>query len=344
MISGIAKWVLHYLGLLSAYHHWRNRSTLTVLMFHRVLPEALQESSQSDPLWTISTSLFDDILKFIKRYYHLVRLEDVVSATVRGTQLPPRALLISFDDGWRDNLCYALPILNRHEVSAALFVSSDAIEDEQVCWWQDVVLWALRTGRVHAANLLREISARAGSEAAAEERADDVLGLLVRLSALDPAIRDAILDPLTKQLQALQEGRQMLDTSSLRELAAAGVGIGSHGAAHLPLTQLADPGSDLDEARRRLSAVIDDSEISSLSFPHGRYDARIVHCARTLGHALQFTSDAVINDRPSNGLGAALIGRIPVFSREVSRRDGSLSAPRLAASLFLRQRKHLAVP
>jgi peptidoglycan/xylan/chitin deacetylase (PgdA/CDA1 family) len=340
MIVGVAKWVLHHLGVLAAYHRWRNRSTLTVLMFHRVLPEALQDSSQSDPLWTISTRLFDDILRFIKRHYHLVRLEDVISDTVGGTQLPPRALLISFDDGWRDNLCYALPILNRHGAPAALFVSSDALEDERICWWQDVVLWALRTGRIDAAELLREISAMAG----ATEDPEDALGILVRLNALDPATRDAILKPLTTQLQAMQEGRQMLDASSLRALAVAGVGIGSHGAAHLPLTELADPGGDLAKAHRRIGAMIENAKISSLSFPHGRYDAHIFHCARTLGYVLQFTSEAVINDRPVGGRGAALLGRIPMFSREVSSLDGSLSEPRLAAFLFLRHRKQLAMP
>jgi peptidoglycan/xylan/chitin deacetylase (PgdA/CDA1 family) len=341
MIVSIAKWVLYHLGVLAAYHHWQNRSTLTVLMFHRVLPEAVQDSSQSDPLWTISTRLFDDIVKFTKRHYHLVRLEDVVSATVRGTRLPPRALLLSFDDGWRDNLCYALPILNRHGVSAALFVSSDAIEGEQICWWQDVVLWSLRTGRIHAAELLREVSAMTGTETAAEGPENE-LGILVRLNALEPAIRDAVLEPLTKQLQALQEGRQMLDASSLRALAAAGVGIGSHGAAHLPLTELADPAGDLEKAQRRIGAVIDNSEILSLSFPHGRYDGHVLHCARTLGYVLQFTSEAVINDRLVGRSGAALIGRIPVFARQVSRPDGGLSEPRLAAFLFLRHRKRLA--
>jgi peptidoglycan/xylan/chitin deacetylase (PgdA/CDA1 family) len=343
MIVSIAKWVLHHLGVLAAYHHWQNRATLTVLMFHRVLPEAVQDSSQSDPLWTISTRLFDDILKFIKRHYHLVRLEDVIAAVVRGTRLPPRALLISFDDGWRDNLRYALPILNRHGASAALFVASDAIEDERVCWWQDVVLWALRTGRKNAADLLREISATVGTKAV-PEGPEDELGILVRLDALDPATRDAVLEPLTKQLEALQEGRQMLDAISLRALAAAGIGIASHGAAHLPLTELADPGGDLEKAQRRIGAVIDNAKISSLSFPHGRYDARVFHCARALGYVLQFTSDAIINDSPAGQSGAALIGRIPVFSRQVSRLDGGLSEPRMAAFLFLRDRKQLAIP
>ena len=51
------------------------------------------------------------------------------STTSRGAPLPPRAVLLTFDDGYRDNLENALPILRRHGYPAVLFVPIGFLDD-----------------------------------------------------------------------------------------------------------------------------------------------------------------------------------------------------------------------
>lgn len=338
-IRNAAKEVAFGAGALTAYHRWRNEQTLTVLMFHRVLPPAESDAAEADPEWTVSTGLFEEIVAFVRRHYNPVSLDEVLAARAGRAALPARALLITFDDGWHDNLDCALPILRRAGLPATLFAASDAIDDPQVCWWQEVVHWALRSGRKSAADLLREAGEpepNGAAGAAAEMR------VLARYAGLGAAQRAALLQPLTRELERRQRHRHMLDGASLHELAAAGFAIGVHGAAHLPLTDLDDPAADLAGARRRLAAQAGTPASDSLSFPHGRYDARAVDAARRLGFKLLFTSDAIINSCPGGWLETDLVGRIPVFAGEVALADKRLSQPSLATGLFRRPHGQLS--
>jgi peptidoglycan/xylan/chitin deacetylase (PgdA/CDA1 family) len=335
-----AKLALHRTGVLATYHRWRNRDTLTVLMFHRVLPAGEIGPSAADPAWTVSAELFENILTFLRRHYHFVSLGDVLAARAGRMKLPPRALLVSFDDGWRDNLDHALPILRRCGVPAVLFVASDAIEDASLCWWQEVLLWALRSGRKGSAELALEADPAAASPTGTGEKVPE-LGLLLSYAKLDAARRDEVLRPLVQELERRHPRPHMLDPTSLRELAAAGVAIGVHGAAHLPLTELDDPADDLIKARSHISTSSGQSEATALSFPHGRYDARVVRSARKLGFEALFTSDAVLNSCPGGSLDTDLVGRIPVFAHLVTRPNQRLAHERLATFLFLRPAKKL---
>lgn len=90
--------------------------TLRVLMYHKVNPLA------DNPV-TVPPSLFDEQLAQLGELgYTVVSLDDVISHYDGGTQLPERAVLITFDDGYRDNLEHALPALERYGYPAVLFV------------------------------------------------------------------------------------------------------------------------------------------------------------------------------------------------------------------------------
>ena len=53
--------------------------------------------------------------------------------------LPDRALSVTFDDGYLDNLTTALPVLKLHGISAALFVPTGGLDDDQPLWWDRVI-------------------------------------------------------------------------------------------------------------------------------------------------------------------------------------------------------------
>jgi peptidoglycan/xylan/chitin deacetylase (PgdA/CDA1 family) len=90
--------------------------TLRVLMYHKINDEP------ENPV-TVPVSLFDEQLAQLGELgYTPVSLDDVLAYYVDGVPLPPRAVLITFDDGYRDNLDNAVPVLQRHGYPAVLFV------------------------------------------------------------------------------------------------------------------------------------------------------------------------------------------------------------------------------
>jgi peptidoglycan/xylan/chitin deacetylase (PgdA/CDA1 family) len=90
--------------------------TLRVLMYHKV-----------NDLWpnptTVPVHVFEEQMALLAELgYTPVPLGAVLGHYLRGEALPEGAVLITFDDGYRDNLENALPVLNRHGYPAVLFV------------------------------------------------------------------------------------------------------------------------------------------------------------------------------------------------------------------------------
>jgi peptidoglycan/xylan/chitin deacetylase (PgdA/CDA1 family) len=89
---------------------------LRVLMYHKI------NDVENNPL-SVPVSMFDEQMALLKdRGYNVVGLHAVIDQYLHGTPLPPRAVLITFDDGYRDNLENALGVLNRYGYPAVLFV------------------------------------------------------------------------------------------------------------------------------------------------------------------------------------------------------------------------------
>jgi peptidoglycan/xylan/chitin deacetylase (PgdA/CDA1 family) len=90
--------------------------TLRVLMYHKV------NDQWPNPI-TVPTAIFAEQMELLGELgYTPVSLEAVRDHYLAGAALPPRAVLITFDDGYLDNLVNAFPILRRHGYPAVIFV------------------------------------------------------------------------------------------------------------------------------------------------------------------------------------------------------------------------------
>jgi peptidoglycan/xylan/chitin deacetylase (PgdA/CDA1 family) len=97
--------------------------TLRVLMYHKV------NDVRPNPT-TVPTAVFAEQMALLGELgYTPVALDAVRDHYVDGVPLPPSAVLITFDDGYRDNLEHALPILRRHGYPAVLFVPIGFLDD-----------------------------------------------------------------------------------------------------------------------------------------------------------------------------------------------------------------------
>jgi peptidoglycan/xylan/chitin deacetylase (PgdA/CDA1 family) len=99
------------------------RRTLRILMYHKV-----------NDLWpnptTVPTRVFEEQMALLGELgYTPVSLDAVLGHYLRDESLPAGAVLITFDDGYRDNLENALPILRRHGYPAVLFAPVGFLDD-----------------------------------------------------------------------------------------------------------------------------------------------------------------------------------------------------------------------
>ncbi len=118
----------------------RRKATFPILSFHRINDEA-------DPFFpSMATEVFARQMEFVARAYVVLTVEELADR-MRRNALPRNALAITFDDGYRDNLTHAAPILARHGLPATVFVVTGSIETGEPLWFDRLAL-AFRSTRV----------------------------------------------------------------------------------------------------------------------------------------------------------------------------------------------------
>src|SRR5262245_22787137 len=97
------------------------RATFPILSFHRI-------NDEGDPFFpSLSTEVFARQMAFVARAYVVLTVEELAER-MRQNAVPRNALAITFDDGYRDNLTHAAPILARHGLPATVFVVTGSME------------------------------------------------------------------------------------------------------------------------------------------------------------------------------------------------------------------------
>jgi peptidoglycan/xylan/chitin deacetylase (PgdA/CDA1 family) len=340
MLADLAKRLLYASGALGLYHSIRNRNQLTVVMFHRVLDPADPRWKSCDPDYTLPVDLFIHSLEFFRRHYNVVAMEDVLAARHGRKRLPPRPLLITFDDGWADNADFALSQLHERGLPALMFVVADAVGARQP-FYQERIFSAWRRGTLQMSTLreeLRALGADAGALANEEEAA--LRGLIGVVEELEPQVRAGLLERLAGCLD--DELRHMVDSNDLRRLQEHGVALGLHGRTHTPMTRAIDLDDELSGARATLAKRMEPEMLTgeTMSFPHGAHDAGIALRAREAGYELVFTSVPALNPvRPTVGW---LLGRTGFEANAIRDAKGRFRPDWLALYLFRKPSRSLA--
>jgi len=128
-------------GVLSVAGRWYGRDRLTVLAYHRVADASNPNLTGFRPNVSASVKGFADQLDWIARHFTVVSLGDVLASIDGAVALPPQSLLITFDDGYLDNLGAAAPLLAARGLPAVLFLTTGPLDG----------------GRAHCPDLVAEI-------------------------------------------------------------------------------------------------------------------------------------------------------------------------------------------
>jgi peptidoglycan/xylan/chitin deacetylase (PgdA/CDA1 family) len=335
LLRDVARKTIYRIGVLSLYHRLRNRQALTVAVFHRVLKRDDPRWETALPSWTVATDVFEECLAFFKRHYALVTLDDVRASLEGARSLPPRSLLITFDDGFADNSDYALPLLRKHGAPATVFISSDVIGRNERLWTEDL-LWAFTAGRLHQRDLACLHARLLGGSAYDAEDPKLIWEVVRRGPELEEAQVEAALSELKIDLHRIKHPRQMLTRNEIANLAVNGISIGAHGKTHTALPFSSDIATELYWPRVVLNEIVPahhQRSVDAISFPHGAYTPEIVDRALAAGYTLAFSGDAELCVLRKGFLAKPLVGRIDVDGRRIAP-TGRFRPEMLATTFF----------
>ena len=190
----------------------------------------------------------------------------------------PRVAL-TFDDGWRDNAVNAFPLLQKHQVPASIFLSTDFIGSHQRFWWESLgeTLWGSHgdKARMHLIECLRVCGHPLPvlvDDIDVDRRSLALLHYLQSLKSLAPHELDRLTDECPQDSQP-----QALDWHQVRALEASGlVRFGPHGASHAILTGLDDVRLG-EEIKRSRDALYNgcNRPLPVYCYPNGDNDERV---------------------------------------------------------------------
>jgi peptidoglycan/xylan/chitin deacetylase (PgdA/CDA1 family) len=249
-----------------------------------------------DPgLISASPEDFAKQMAYLAAYYHMVSMSDVLAAvkTRNIKDIPPRAVLITFDDGYCDFEEQAWPILNRYKIPATLFVPT-AYPDhpERTFWWNNIYQ------ALHNTRLKGRLNTSIGtfSLTDADSRNDAYQRLKNYLKTLPHSEATLTVSELCDLLDVQPALNNILSWNTLRKLHQEGLTLGAHTRTHPLLNRVS-----LQKATEEVLCSLDDlqREIGSVlpifAYPGGGFTNEVVSMLQREGLALAFTTNRGIN-------------------------------------------------
>jgi peptidoglycan/xylan/chitin deacetylase (PgdA/CDA1 family) len=256
-----------------------DRSRLSILLYHRVL-------ARPDPLndWDPTAAEFEGQVRALSRFFTPLPLGEAVER-LRSGRLPPHAACVTFDDGYRDNVEVALPILRRHGVPATFFIATGYLNGGRM--WNDTVIESTRTLALPEIDL-ESFGIGVVPLSTTELRRKAVGAILSALKHLPSAERATKVAEIAAIAGKPLPHDLMMRDDDVRALRSAGMEIGAHTATHPILTRLssAEARREISESREYLTAILDEP-VPLFAYPNGKpgqdYTAEHVRMVRDAG-------------------------------------------------------------
>lgn len=136
-LGSFIAFVSNYSGLLDTYRLVRKHragSHMAILSYHRVAQPA--ESPWSLP--AVTPENFEKQISYLRKYHEILPIEVLVRSVQEGKPFPERAVVITFDDGYKDNFTRAYPILRKYNVPATISLTTANIDNREPFWWDKI--------------------------------------------------------------------------------------------------------------------------------------------------------------------------------------------------------------
>ena len=229
-----------------------------VAMYHRTSNEVRSELQYL----TVDLVSFEKQLRYFKENYQILRLSDDWSS------LKKTGIVITFDDGYADNLLNALPLLEKYEIPATIFVTTVNINTKKEFWWDRFVFdYTYCDPFFYLPGLKEKVAKQIHSF-------NDINNLLDKLSNEEKEIWFLDFESLNNIPFLDNEDFRSLSNEELKRLSDHPlIDIGIHTHNHYPFGNLSyeDQKKELSSSIEELDKLITKS-VKYLALPHGSYN------------------------------------------------------------------------
>jgi peptidoglycan/xylan/chitin deacetylase (PgdA/CDA1 family) len=276
-----------------------------ILMYHSVMEDPLCED---DLLGGIvhSRSVFREQMHLLASRYHPVSL-DQVTRFVRGDgELPDRAVVVTFDDGYADNCEIAAPMLNEIGIPATFYVTVECVEQSRLPWPARLrfVFRSTEKGRwADSSGKARPLSSKVEREKAYLISCDECCKLAGSAQKKYVACREDELDTRVPG----ESGALMMNYDHIRTLVRQGHIVGSHTMTHpnIAHVSLEEASLEMIESKQRLERQLN-TAVANFSYPcpalSPHWTEQTAAVSRDAGYKTAVTTDGGVARKGDNPL------------------------------------------
>lgn len=261
--------------------------------------------------------LFRHQIEFMKNNFKVVTMEQVMDAVEGRCDLPEKALLLSFDDGYIDNYTFALPVLEEFGVQGSFFVPAKTVVSHQLLDVNKIhYILACANEKNLITDVIREMDYYRGSEyqyASTEElfmehavanRFDTKEIVFVKKmlqTVLPEKLRNTITSNLFEKYVGISEKQLAYELymtdDQIRTMKRHGMFIGIHGYDHYWLGNLEESQmrKDILQALNALEEFIDKKRWV-MNYPYGSYNQAVVDYVKEQGACIGLTTEFRVAD------------------------------------------------
>ena len=285
------------------------RRQAVILSYHRIA------EADVDP-WdlVVRPDRFAEQLEVIRRLGRPLSLRDLLRS-MRGGRIPRRSIVVTFDDGYADNLLQAKPLLERCDVPATVFLTAGTLDASQSFWWERLTAIFLTAGRLPVSleieiggNVHRWTLGRASEYDAEEvlrdrgwrgwhrEEPTSRHRIYLDLYRLLQPMRETAREPVLAALRSWAGNGSVPEPDAARVLShreaallATGrlIEVGAHTMTHPRLSALndAEKADEIHRSRKTLEEIVS-QPVTSFAYPYGQpgdYDEQSVAIVRRAG-------------------------------------------------------------
>jgi peptidoglycan/xylan/chitin deacetylase (PgdA/CDA1 family) len=294
------------------------RRRVTVLTYHRV-------GSRTE-LWPDAAGLAESTLEqfeagvsWLRRYCCPITMTEAMEIYAGARPCPSRAVLVTFDDGYRDDLRRILPALRRTGIRPTVFLPTGHIGTRRRFWWDRVGVCVQTTVR-------RRLVTRLGGGLdlplhTSAERGAAIDELITRAKLLDVDAREDLLATLERDLGVTSTAESarpvVLDWDEVRELRSV-YDFGAHTVSHPVIARLSS--AQVREELRASKATVEaqlGASCPTFAIPYGGrgdYTAETLPIAAELGFALVFSYENTLRPPLRQG-GCTLVDRVAISAQ-----------------------------
>ncbi len=272
----------------------RKCGNVQILAYHRV-------NDDHDRYFSgMPLEAFRKQMEYLADNFNVCSLEEAVERMTRK-DVPDNTVVITFDDGYRDNYLSAFPILKDLSIPATIFLATDAIGSQRILW-HDRVFSAFRRTRVMVLDGFGNYSQRY-LLSTVEEKLFAQGEFLKFLWSLDDHEKTFWIDFLVEKLEVTDRKEMpglMLSWEEVKIMHESGISFGSHTVTHPILSKLS-----VDRARQEIQeskTVIEHqlrTPIRTFAYPNGRKDdfnESIKNLLKDAGYACALTTQFGTNE------------------------------------------------